>query len=140
MAETDRYWDTLFLTITTDPEQIAYVRIMYDRDELVPGYNITRERRFDRDSIDLPEIVVRVVCSKGTYIRARARDIGEALDSGAHLTALRRTRVGNISVEQCEQVDELIHRLHNEEIEIPEELVNLTTNKGKNENNEAVSI
>lgn len=89
---------------------------------------------------NLPEIVVRVVCSKGTYIRALARDIGEALDSGAHLTALRRTRVGNISVEQCEQVDELIHRLHNEEIEIPEELVNLTTNKGKNENNEAVSI
>ena len=89
---------------------------------------------------NLPEIVVRVVCSKGTYIRALARDIGEALDSGAHLTALRRTRVGDISVEPCEQVDELIHRLHNEEIEIPEELVNLTTNKGKNENNEAVSI
>ena len=41
MAETDRYWDTLFLTITTDPEQIAYVRIMYDRDELVPGYNLS---------------------------------------------------------------------------------------------------
>ena len=40
------------------------------------------------------EIKIRVVCGKGTYIRALARDIGEALDSGAHLTALRRTRVG----------------------------------------------
>ena len=70
MAETDRYWDTLFLTITTDPEQIAYVRIMYDRDELVPGYNITRERRFDRDSIDLPEIVVTEVTHSGATLRA----------------------------------------------------------------------
>ena len=43
---------------------------------------------------ELPEIVIRVVCSKGTYIRALARDIGEALHSGAHLTALRRTRIG----------------------------------------------
>ena len=51
---------------------------------------------------NLPEeIKIRVVCSKGTYIRALARDIGLALDSGAHLTALRRTRVGNIHVENC---------------------------------------
>ena len=46
----------------------------------------------------LPEITIRVVCSKGTYIRALARDIGEALGSGAHLTALRRTRVGDVRV------------------------------------------
>ena len=44
---------------------------------------------------------IRVVCSKGTYIRALARDIGEALHCGAHLTALRRTRVGDVGVEQC---------------------------------------
>lgn len=43
---------------------------------------------------DAPSLTIRVVCSKGTYIRALARDIGEALGSGAHLTALRRTRVG----------------------------------------------
>lgn len=49
----------------------------------------------------LPDIRVRVVCSKGTYIRALARDIGEALQSGAHLTALRRTRVGEVRVEDC---------------------------------------
>lgn len=50
---------------------------------------------------NLPQIKVRVVCSKGTYIRALARDIGEALQSGAHLTALQRTRVGNVRVEDC---------------------------------------
>lgn len=49
----------------------------------------------------LPDIRVRVVCSKGTYIRALARDIGEALHSGAHLTALQRTRVGNVRLEDC---------------------------------------
>lgn len=48
---------------------------------------------------------IRVVCSKGTYIRALARDIGEALDSGAFLTALRRTRVGNVRVEDCIDFD-----------------------------------
>ena len=44
---------------------------------------------------------IRVVCSKGTYIRALARDIGEALHSGAHLIALRRTQVGNFTVQQA---------------------------------------
>ncbi len=50
---------------------------------------------------NLPDIKVRVVCSKGTYIRALARDIGLALESGAHLIALERTRVGNVRVEEC---------------------------------------
>ena len=68
------------------------------------------------------KITVRVVCSKGTYIRALARDIGEALGSGAHLTALRRTRVGDIRVEQCESVPSLIARLKEEEFELPEEM------------------
>ncbi len=49
----------------------------------------------------MPYVKIRVSCSKGTYIRALARDIGEALGSGAYLTALRRTRVGDVSVEQC---------------------------------------
>ena len=44
---------------------------------------------------------IRVVCGKGTYIRALARDIGQALGSGAFLTDLRRTRVGEVTVEQC---------------------------------------
>ena len=49
----------------------------------------------------LPEIKIRVVCSKGTYIRALARDIGEALDCGAHLTGLIRTRIGEVTLSQC---------------------------------------
>lgn len=50
---------------------------------------------------DMPDITIRVVCSKGTYIRALARDIGEALESGAHLTDLRRVKIGEIDVEDC---------------------------------------
>ena len=61
----------------------------------------------------MPEIVVRVVCSKGTYIRALARDIGEALQSGGHLTALRRTRIGDIIVENCLQYDDFVNNINN---------------------------
>lgn len=49
----------------------------------------------------LPAITLRIVCSKGTYIRALARDLGEALGCGAHLTALKRTRVGEINLDDC---------------------------------------
>lgn len=58
-------------------------------------------------SCNLPNITIRVVCSKGTYIRALARDIGKALDSGAHLTGLIRTRVGEIKLENCLKMDEI---------------------------------
>jgi tRNA pseudouridine55 synthase len=51
------------------------------------------------------QATIRVVCSKGTYIRALARDIGLALNSGAHLTALRRTRIGDYRVEECHTLD-----------------------------------
>ena len=66
---------------------------------------------FDPTSMQLQ---IRVVCSKGTYIRALARDIGERLHSGAHLIALRRTRVGDIRVEDCisfEQFEQIINQL-----------------------------
>ncbi len=59
----------------------------------------------------LPEIDIRVECSKGTYIRSLAREIGEALGSGAHLTALRRTRSGSFSVEDAYTMDEITERL-----------------------------
>lgn len=81
------------------------------------------------DEIELLEysqqsIVVRVVCSKGTYIRALARDIGQALNSGGHLTALRRTRVGDVKVEDCLTVDQAVEMLNNVEIAMPEEANN----------------
>ena len=50
-------------------------------------------------------LAIRVVCGKGTYIRALARDLGRALGSGAFLTSLRRTRVGDIRVEDCVDFD-----------------------------------
>ena len=56
----------------------------------------------------LPVLTIRVVCSKGTYIRALARDIGRALHSGAHLTALQRTCVGDVSLADCREIDELV--------------------------------
>lgn len=52
------------------------------------------------------QLTIRVVCSKGTYIRALARDIGEALHSGAHLIALRRTRIGDTRVESCLTIED----------------------------------
>lgn len=66
---------------------------------------------------NLPQIKVRVVCSKGTYIRALARDIGEALNSGAHLTALERTRVGDVTLNQCMNPEEFKEWLEAQEIE-----------------------
>ena len=63
------------------------------------------------------QLTLRIVCSKGTYIRALARDIGEALESGAHLTALRRTRVGDVRVEQCMQVEDFPTWLEAQELE-----------------------
>ncbi len=59
---------------------------------------------------------IRVVCSKGTYIRALARDIGIALESGAHLISLRRTRVGNVRVEDCMKVENFPEWLDKQDI------------------------
>ena len=59
----------------------------------------TTIHEFELTRIALPEIDFRVVCSKGTYIRSLAHDFGQALNSGAHLTALRRTKIGEFSVE-----------------------------------------
>lgn len=56
---------------------------------------------FKITKIDLPKVDFRVVCSKGTYIRSLANDFGKALDNGAHLSALRRTKIGEFSVENA---------------------------------------
>lgn len=56
---------------------------------------------------NLPEIQVRIVCSRGTYIRAIARDLGTDLGSGAHLIGLRRTRIGSNKVDQALSPDEI---------------------------------
>ena len=77
------------------------------------------------DEIELtdfnPEIMqmsIRVLCGKGTYIRSLARDIGRALESGAYLTALCRTRLGGVRIEECITIDDFPQWLENQEIEI----------------------
>lgn len=60
----------------------------------------------DLIKFDLPIVKLRIVCSKGTYIRAFARDLGIALNSGAHLIALRRTRIGEFQVENSMTIPE----------------------------------
>lgn len=72
-------------------------------------------------SASLPEIKLRIVCSKGTYIRALTRDLGEALGSGAHLTALCRTRVGDFSINECLSIDEAVKKISDCELSFPPE-------------------
>lgn len=69
---------------------------------------------FDADAMLL---TLRVVCGKGTYIRALARDLGRALNSGAYLTSLRRTRVGDHTVDTCIDFDHFQEWLDKQEIE-----------------------
>ena len=59
----------------------------------------------------LPVLKIRVVCSKGTYIRALARDIGLALGSGAYLIGLERTRIGEVQLDSCWQIDDLVEHI-----------------------------
>ena len=68
---------------------------------------------FEITKIDLPNVEVKIVCSKGTYIRSLAYDFGKALNSGAHLSALRRTKIGNFSVENASSIEDFIKNLEN---------------------------
>ncbi len=87
-------------------------------------YNLAREGKtaeiksrkitietFEITNIDLPKIQFRVVCSKGTYIRSLAYDFGKALNSGGHLSALRRTKIGDFSVNDSVEVPDFIANL-----------------------------
>ena len=85
---------------------------------------------------DEPTLQIRVVCSKGTYIRALARDIGEALGSGAHLTGLRRTRVGDLTIADCLTLDQLVEKLDNEEYVSPEQAAAERLERERQENRE----
>ncbi|MDE5968278.1 MAG: tRNA pseudouridine(55) synthase TruB [Muribaculaceae bacterium] len=86
------------------------------------------------------EITLRIVCSKGTYIRALARDIGQALNSGAHLSALRRTRVGDTSIDQCLSIDQAVDLIRSCPIEMPDEDDAPSTNPSGHSNKAAKLI
>ena len=66
---------------------------------------------FEITKIKLPEVEFRIICSKGTYIRSIAFDYGKALNSGGYLSALRRTKIGNFSVDDAFSVEEFINNL-----------------------------
>lgn len=72
-------------------------------------------------SFEAPVLTLRILCSKGTYIRALARDLGQALETGAHLTALRRTRVGDVTIDRCWTLDEALEHIANDELTFPDE-------------------
>ncbi|MCB9016900.1 MAG: tRNA pseudouridine(55) synthase TruB [Lentimicrobiaceae bacterium] len=65
-------------------------------------------RKFEITRIAMPDVDFRISCSKGTYIRSIARDFGELLQSGAHLIALRRTRIGEFLLTDAHNLDELM--------------------------------
>lgn len=70
--------------------------------------------RFDAETMQMD---IRVRCGKGTYIRSLARDIGRALNSGAHLTALCRTQLGSVRIEDCITLDDFPQWLDQQQIE-----------------------
>ena len=65
----------------------------------------------DNSALGLPRAEIRMACSKGTYVRAFARDLGEALDSGAHLDSLQRSRSGQFRVENALTVEQALQKL-----------------------------
>lgn len=129
--------------ITEDAIRDILTKFIGDIDQIPPTYSAVKvngERAFNYrrngedvklkpkhihvDTIELTDFdpvkmkaSIRVVCGKGTYIRALARDIGRALNSGAYLTALRRTRVGDIRVEDCINYDHFDEWLQTQKID-----------------------
>ncbi len=69
--------------------------------------------KFEITKIELPKVAFKVVCSKGTYIRSLAHDFGKKLDSGAYLSELRRTKIGNYDVINSKEIDGFIQDLGN---------------------------
>ena len=77
-------------------------------------------KEFDIDSSNFPEIGFRVICSKGTYIRSLARDFGLAVGSGAYLSELRRTKIGDFSVENAESVENMVKIIRESNENLPQ--------------------
>ena len=85
----------------------AYLSARKNREIKMEPVTVTISE-FEITRIALPEVDFRVVCSKGTYIRALARDFGIALNSGAYLTALRRTRIGEYRIEDALSIEQFL--------------------------------
>ncbi len=70
-------------------------------------------KEFDIDTTNFPELSFRIVCSKGTYIRSLVRDFGKLLQSGAYMSSLRRTRIGDFRVENALTLDQFLENIRN---------------------------
>jgi tRNA pseudouridine55 synthase len=79
--------------------------------ELIMRPQIIDIDKFEIVDFNPPEVAFKVVCSKGTYIRSLANDLGKALDSGAYLVELRRTRIGEYLVKDALTIDQFEHRI-----------------------------
>lgn len=77
-------------------------------------------KEFEVDTTNFPEISFRIVCSKGTYIRSLVRDFGKLLDSGAYMSSLRRTRIGEFKIEDSLTIEQFLES-------VPERLSKLET-------------
>ena len=79
----------------------------------IKEFEITKISKFKVDNLEAIHLNFRVVCSKGTYIRSLANDFGKALESGAHLSALRRTKIGDFSLGDASSIEGFIKGLKN---------------------------
>lgn len=91
----------MFSAVKVDGKRAYELARKGEEVELKPKLLVIDEIEIQSFDAQRMQLTIRVVCSKGTYIRALARDIGQRLNSGAHLIALRRTRVGNITEKDC---------------------------------------
>ena len=86
---------------------------MYKRQVHIKSRKVTIQA-FEITGIDELNVDFKIVCSKGTYIRSIANDFGKALQSGAHLSALRRTKIGDFNVNTAVTVDDFLKNLASE--------------------------
>ena len=86
-------------------------RRMESEDRATLSYASSRINVTDNSALGLPRAVIRMSCSKGTYVRAFARDLGEALGSGAHLDSLQRSRSGQFRVEEALNIEQAVAAL-----------------------------
>lgn len=89
----------------------AYEYARKDEEVVIKSKNIEIQE-FEITAIRMPEVDFRIVCSKGTYIRSLARDFGQKLESGAYLTALRRTKIGEYEVKNALTPQEFKLKMH----------------------------
>lgn len=112
LGETDQV-PPIFSAVKIDGKR-AYEHARKGNDIILQAKRITISE-MDVMNFSPNELIVRIVCSKGTYIRALARDLGFALGSGAYLVGLRRTRIGELKVEDAWDLKQFLEKLNEDE-------------------------